>query len=581
MILKALYDYYYRLQAIDDSISPQGFKEQKIHFIIVIDEDGNLLDIEDMRIDKKNVKTFLVVDDARSANIKPYKMYDNGIYLLNHPKDDSEKEKNNALKRNEAFIRECQRLNDVYPDNKEFAAVVKFYENGGPVDVKSHPLWTEITKIVGPYFSFRLKGASTIAACSPDLKNEVTASVSNTSNADYPVCLVTGNKEEPQEILSATPIIGGKSNGKLVAFQVNSGYDSYGHEKGLNAPISKSAAAAFSTALIRLLDRNSPNKLLIGNRSFVFWASSTPDKEKTVADGLSCLFGFESKDVDDPNQGIEKVKSDFRSLYNGLKTSNSTDIFYFLGLAPNSARIAVVYWQEYPLSDFIANILKHFDDMEIADDRKDKKPYSGLMAILSTVTQSGKSSDVQPNLPEAIMKSILQNIPYPASLFTATLRRIRAEQSGGMRITRIAIIKAYLNRLNDNQQKITVMLNTDETNVGYLAGRLFAVFEHVQTKSNGIKTIRERYMNAASATPAMVFPTLFNLHTHHLQKLNEGTQVYYEKVKREIMENLPSTGFPSHLSLNDQGRFFVGYYHQTQKLWEGKNTGLGCNSDNN
>ncbi len=79
-------------------------------------------------------------------------------------------------------------------------------------------------------------------------------------------------------------------------------------------------------------------------------------------------------------------------------------------------------------------------------------------------------------------------------------------------------------------------------------------------------------MNAASATPAVVFPTLFNLNNHHLQKLDKGLQVYYDKIKQEIMSLLPSDGFPSHLNLKDQGRFFVGYYHQNAKFFEKQNT---------
>lgn len=116
------------------------------------------------------------------------------------------------------------------------------------------------------------------------------------------------------------------------------------------------------------------------------------------------------------------------------------------------------------------------------------------------------------------------------------------------------------------------MLNTEETNIGYLAGRLFAVFEYIQNRANGINSIRERYMNSASATPATVFPTLFNLSNHHVEKLDKGAQVHYEKIKQEIMDKFPSSGFPSLLDLNDQGRFFVGYYHQMQELYKKRET---------
>lgn len=114
------------------------------------------------------------------------------------------------------------------------------------------------------------------------------------------------------------------------------------------------------------------------------------------------------------------------------------------------------------------------------------------------------------------------------------------------------------------------MLDKENQNQGYLCGRLFAVLDKIQEDANRIHSIRERYMNAASTTPSTVFATLLNLSTHHLEKLNNGNQIFYEKLKQEIISKLDATGFPSQLNLNDQGRFFVGYYHQREDLFQSK-----------
>lgn len=139
----------------------------------------------------------------------------------------------------------------------------------------------------------------------------------------------------------------------------------------------------------------------------------------------------------------------------------------------------------------------------------------------------------------------------------------------------MAIIKAYLNRINDSNKKIDIMLDKSNTNQGYLCGRLFAVLDKIQEDANGINSIRERYMNAASATPASVFATILNLSSHHMEKLaNEGRKIFYEKMKQEIIDKIPAAGFPAHLDLQDQGRFFIGYYHQRQDFFtkkEGEN----------
>lgn len=114
------------------------------------------------------------------------------------------------------------------------------------------------------------------------------------------------------------------------------------------------------------------------------------------------------------------------------------------------------------------------------------------------------------------------------------------------------------------------MLDTTNNNPAYLCGRLFAVIEKIQYDANKISTTRERYLNSASSTPVAVFPTLLNLSTHHAEKLSAGSSIFYENIKREIMNKMTPDGFPVQLSLADQGRFFIGYYHQMQSFFTPK-----------
>ena len=361
-----------------------------------------------------------------------------------------------------------------------------------------------------------------------------------------------------------------QATAKLVAFQVNSGYDSYGKTKGGNAPISEEAEFAYTTALNHLLASNSRNKFLIGTRTFLFWASKNDEAGQQAENSLFNLLGF-SEQEDDPNKNIEQVRKVFKSIYTGELKTTSEDTFYILGLAPNAARIAVTYWAEIPLKRFAETICQHFDDMEVVDTRPEKKPYMSLRSILSAVTLGGKSSDATPNLPDAIVKSIFQGLPYPQTLFASCIRRIRAESGdkdkNAVHITRAAIIKAYLNRLHDNQKPIQTMLDKENTNQGYLCGRLFAVLDKIQEEANNQHSIRERYMNSASSTPAAVFSTILNLSNHHAEKLSEGRHIYFEKLKQEIISKIDADGFRAQLDLQDQGRFFIGFYHQRQDFF--------------
>ena len=116
-------------------------------------------------------------------------------------------------------------------------------------------------------------------------------------------------------------------------------------------------------------------------------------------------------------------------------------------------------------------------------------------------------------------------------------------------------------------------LDPTNTNVGYRLGRLFAVLEKVQSDANpGINaTIRDRFYGAASSTPVTVFGNLMRLSNHHLSKLEKeksGLSVIRKKLIGEIMCGI--SDFPPHLDLADQGRFAIGYYHQTQDLWTKK-----------
>lgn len=566
MILKTLYDYYHRS---GDEVAPLGLEYKEIGFIIVIDRCGKFLRFEDRRINKKSAQQFLVKKSVgrSSAPVANY-LYDNSQYVFGYSdKGDMVK----IRKCFEIFKAKVKEIHDAFSDNEDIKSVYAFYQQDSSVILEvmqNDPLWDDIVKNLNKkysMFSFLIEGDTKIVAS----KIELLDLLNENHGATGELCLITGRYSNAVEVTTATMIPGSQATAKLVAFQVNSGYDSYGKSKGYNAPISEEAEFAYTTALNHLLRSDSHNKFMVGSRTYLFWASSNSEASKESENSLFAFLG-RAEEEDDPNRRIELIRRTFMSIYNGKLSTNEDDKFFILGLAPNAARIAVVYWNEMPLREFAGLISKHFEDMEIVDTRKEKKPYVGLHSILGNVTRGGKSSDATPNLPDAVVKSIFQGLPYPVSLFQACVRRIRAEQS--INIVRAAIIKTYLNRLNDsnNNKKINIMLDKENQNQGYLCGRLFAVLDKIQEDANGIHSIRERYMNSASATPAMVFATLLNLSTHHIEKLNSGAQVFYEKLKQEIISKLDVKGFPVHLDLQDQGRFFVGYYHQRQDFFMSK-----------
>lgn len=564
MILQALYDYYHRC----GDLPQKGMELKEIGFLIVIDKEGHFLRFEDRRIDKKQAQRFLVKKHVgRTSALAANYLYDNSGYVFGYS------DKGDVMHQYQTFKDKVRNIFNQHQDNEDIIAVQKFYEQEQAKmleQMKGDSLWPEIEKNLNKKystFSFLIDGDTKIVAEKRELL-DIDEEQPSTSGQ---ICLVTGKKGNAVETTTATMISGSQATAKLVSFQVSSGYDSYGKSKGGNAPISEDAEFAYTTALNHLLGSNTRNKFMVGTRTFVFLASKNNQAGQQAEESIFNLFGFSAQE-DNPNRNIEQVRKVFTAIYSGEIRTSSDDTFYILGLAPNSARIAVTYWAEVPLKEFAGTICKHFNDMEIVDTRLEKKPYMSLRNILSTVTLGGKVSDATPNLPDATVKSIFQGLPYPQTLFASCIRRVRAESSDKDRnpinITRAAIIKAYLNRLNNHQIKIKVMLDKDNNNQGYLCGRLFAVLDKIQEEANNQHSIRERYMNSASSTPAAVFSTILNLSNHHVENLkNEGRKIYFEKLKQEIISKIDADGFKAQLDLQDQGRFFIGYYHQRQDLF--------------
>jgi CRISPR-associated protein Csd1 len=273
---------------------------------------------------------------------------------------------------------------------------------------------------------------------------------------------------------------------------------------------------------------------------------------------------------------VEAVKALFRSIDTGAYAEDKGDTrFYVLGLAPNAARIAVRFWITNTVANMAGRIRQHFTDTAIVHGPKDPETLS-LDRLLRSTAFNEERERIPPNLGGDTMRAILEGLSYPQTLLQAAIRRVRAERDIGY--PRAALIKACVNRearrdKTNKEEELTVSLDPSNANIGYRLGRLFATLERIQQAANpGINaTIRDRFYGAASSTPVTVFGNLMRLSNHHISKLEKekpGLAVVFKQSLGEVMSAVPD--FPSHLALADQGRFAIGYYHQTQKFFEKK-----------
>jgi len=211
----------------------------------------------------------------------------------------------------------------------------------------------------------------------------------------------------------------------------------------------------------------------------------------------------------------------------------------------------------------------HFDDIDVI--RRDDDPVP-LWRLLIALAPLGDRKRLPPGLAAAVLAAIIEGRAYPRALLEGAVRRARAERDVSME--RAALLKAFLVRarrlgvLPDSFPEVTKHMDTSSRSVPYRLGRLFATLEKLQQEAlpGTNTTIRDRYFGAASATPVTVFPRLVRGAQPHLSKVKRA--VFFEKLIQEIVEYVP--GFPSHLSLEDQGLFAIGYYHQRQDFFAKK-----------
>ena len=249
--------------------------------------------------------------------------------------------------------------------------------------------------------------------------------------------------------------------------------------------------------------------------------------------------------------------------------------FYVLGLAPNASRISIRFWLQSTLGELATRFAEHYDDLSITPSPWRKVP--SLWRLLVETAVQGKTENISPLLAGEFMRAILAGTPYPMSLLAQLLLRVRAD--GDVNGYRVAMIKAILvrrYRKNLIQEEVPMALDENNRNVAYLLGRLFAVLERIQGQALGEKInagISERYYGSASSVPFSVFPRLLSGARHHLGKLRKdrpGSAVYLDKDIGEIVGHLPESFLPRHLSIDDQGRFAIGYYQQKQRYFEKK-----------
>jgi len=615
MILQALNRYYDILlkdENLNNKLARFGYSTVGISFALDISEDGNLLNILPLfkrGKGKKEVPRLMIVPEYAEPTSKPEASFLCGKceYVLGISKRDDEKPEFSVERYKKFQHFNIELLNDA--NNDAARAVIAFLKNHNPTEIRKHPA-------IIPFLTEILKGKRLVFMYKNTYVHEVPAIKKIwerfRSNKEGKVgqCLVTGEESLiARKHRKLKGNVGGKHfEAPLISFNKRA-FESYNRteQQGMNSPVSEKAEFAYTTAANYLLSDDNPNKkFYLGDAAIVYWAES---ENRSCEDYYANFFEPEyiEDEITDNQEGRKQAEAELEAVTEKIIRTKIPDIksvladlddenpqFYILGLAPvGDGRLLVRFFITDLFENIVQNILAHYRDFELPLNPQEKysnqPKYITIQHIVNAcIPQKSKNKDKQrealASMASSVFRSILTDTAYPVTLFYSVMNRIRAETDNPdkrlfkVSYVRVAIIKAFLIRkYRDKTEKpfkevLTMALNEQCTIPAYLLGRLFAVLERVQAQAikNLNASMKDRYFTSACASPGNVFPRLLLLSQHHLAKLDN--KVYWERQIEDIVHKLDveNNPIPVRLTLDEQGVFILGYYHQRKDLWTAK-----------
>ncbi len=578
MILGELADYY-GLLLDRGKVGREGWANQRVSYVITIDYSGQVKSIFSIEKEEQRGKRKVVVPDKRMVpihsgrsgkNPKPYFLCDSAKYLLGVwiPSGEQAVDKKNKADAWKYFQASAEYHIKILGNSGDritqsvcnYFKTWDFEKNKDIFSVN----WKEIEKANLVFRSYEM---SKEILETEEVKNIWNSSSGGGEEICLRRCLVSGKLAQVARLHPQFKgVQGANSSGAMLVSFNGSAFESYGKEQGDNAPVSQEVANAYGQALNYLLSDDRHHKQ-IGDATTVFWAKAKNDENAYVDFMSQLLDGADENEEDKLLLAMSHIAAGEQAGY--METDLNPDVpFYILGLSPSVARISIRFFYSGTFGNIVSNIQDHYKRMEIESPVFEKKKFPSIRELLyETVNKKSTKKQPQPILSGALMRAVLENRPYPAGLYNNIMLRIHAERNVSR--NRAAFIKAYIikNFTDKKEAADTMKLNEDTEYVPYVLGRLFETLEEIQFHAIDKETVKERYFNSASTTPSVVFPQMLRLANSHLNVLKrdkKGLQVNLEKQLSGLCNKIHSD-FPKYLSLEDQGIFMLGYYHQQQK----------------
>jgi CRISPR-associated protein Csd1 len=569
--LAALVRAYDRM-ATQREVPPFGYSIQNMGFLISLNADGSVAGKPvDLRSGegKKRIARHLAVPQPvkRTSGIAPNFLWDKTAYVLGITSGEGKR----TAAEHKAFI-ELHQYWLTRSNDEGLVALLHFLQGWRPERFAGWA-WPEDMKDQNVVFTLESQRLDDIYLHDRPAARELWAKLSAEGEKNSAaICLVSGEKAPVARLHPAIKgVWGAQSSGaSIVCFNLDA-FTSYGHEQGDNAPVSEAAAFAYTTALNRFLERDSGHRIQIGDASTIFWADAGDPKVAGEAEDIfAVLMGLDDEKITDRGvkDTLEKIRAGrgageiVADLPKGVR-------FYILGLAPNASRLSTRFYLEDDFGVIARRYLEHLERLRIEPPPRNAAPSMWRMLVETAVLR--KSENIQPNLAGEWLRAILSGTPYPLTLLSTLIMRLRADHD--VNALRVAMLKSVLVR--NFQMEVPVAFDPTFTDQGYLLGRLFALYEQVQTAALGRNvnaTIKDKFYSAASAQPRKVFHMLEAGSANHLSTIGKqkpGLKVNLEKQIGAIMDLMEpgKDPFPATLPDRSQALFGLGYYHQRNEFF--------------
>ena len=593
MILSELVKLYDRMaqdEEFKETLPPLGMSTQSVVAILNLSEEGELLGIQDARVEKQLGKNKELVsrkvvmpgyDHPSGKGATPRFVWDKAEYALGVSVDGKKDFKAKdvlfpAFRDYHLAMRDKYGIKDI-----GYLALCKFLARYSPGDLSKE--FSDKLKAIGPgVCAFKLNGESRWISDSIEVRNAWQKEYFSQEDIRGN-CLVSGEIGVSVSRVIETKIKLGDKGGSIASFN-DRAYESYGKKQTYNSPISVECGHKSYNALNQLI-ANPKFHIKLAETTVVFWTEKKTESENV----LSWIIG--EAPVSEEGMDVAQLQR-MKAFWNVVRRIDDPDAaglvrelntpFFMLGIEPNSARIVIRFWYVSTLGDLVAKLRSHHEALRIEKTFPSNPDRLTLRQILLETAREAKN--VPPHLSGALLRSVIEGSLYPASIYQLVLNRVnvshvddKGKYRVGTKVTygQASVIKAFLIR-NKHKGELTMSLNTENKDPAYLLGRLFATLEKTQEEaSGGVNAgVGDKFYSSASATPRIVFPTILDLFKKWIKKLEgerKGLAVMREKLVGEILDSIDSVkGFPANLTLEERGSFALGYYQQMRAFFAKK-----------